>query len=171
MKKLIILLAIAWSFNCFGQSTPPIDTANYLQKSASAIRTDTTATNLLTLNQTNHTVDMMSGGTLKSYFQNGVLKYNSAYNILSKSANYTVVSGDILSTKLPVLIYSIDCTSGNNTQTLPSASSYTNLIIIATKTDVTTNTVTFSGVSTDNIIGVKGTIKEFISINGNWVNK
>lgn len=171
MKKLLVFLAVVYSLNSFGQSVPPADTSRYLQKSASAIRTDTTANNLLTLNQSNHTVDMMSGATLKSYFQNGLLSANSQINTLSKTASYTIVSGDISLAKQSIIYLAVDCTSGSNTQTLPSATTYAGYKIIVTKTDATANTITISGVALDNIIGVKGTVKEFISLSGNWVNK
>jgi hypothetical protein len=167
MKKLYILILLLIPLF----ATAQIDTAHYLQKPVPAVmRTDTVATNLLTYNQTTHQAELMSGLTLKNYFQNNVLFGTSSINILSKSASYTIVSGDISPSKQPIIYLAVDCTSGSNTQTMPSATTYAGYTIKVTKTDATANTITISGVAADNIISVKGTVKEFISLSGNWVN-
>lgn len=86
MKKLYILIFLLIPIFVKAQITPPIDTIHYLQKS-NTIRTDTLATNLLTLNQTNNTAQPMSGATLKSYFQLGLQKQMTAGSGLSISSN------------------------------------------------------------------------------------
>lgn len=108
--------------------------------------------------------------TIAGYGITDAIGSSSAINTLSKTASYTIVSGDISTSKQPVIYLSVDCTSGSNTQTLPSATTYAGYKIIVTKTDATANTITVSGVSLDNIIGIKGSSKEFIVMNSNWVN-
>lgn len=73
MKKLYLLLCVLIPILAKAQTVPAIDTAHYLIKpNPTVMRTDTLATNLLTYNQTTHQADLMSGGTLKSYFQSNI---------------------------------------------------------------------------------------------------
>lgn len=84
-----------------------------------------------------------------------------AIPILPKTANYTVVSGDFGSAK--VLYVSADATAGNMTITLPTASGVSGYTVIVTKTDATGNSVTISGLSSDNVITIQNSSKEAIA--------
>lgn len=66
------------------------------------MRTDTNATNLLTFNQATHQANLMSGATLKSYFQLGLLT----------KTNYTTLSNRIAADSSARVIY----TAGNGIQ-------------------------------------------------------
>lgn len=162
-----------------------IDTAHYVTKPVpTTMRFDTNATNLLTYNQITHVANLMSGTTLTNYFRMGLLSsaiaattyqpigsYLTAVPIISsisKSANYTIVSGDFGTSK--VLYITVDCTSGNLTVTMPSNTTFAGYTVYGTKSDVTANTVTFSGVGSDNIIGTKGQVKQFIPSSSTWTN-
>jgi uncharacterized protein YxeA len=90
MKKLYIFILLLTPFLASAQ----IDTVHYVQKS-NTMRTDTLATNLLTLNQDTHTAEPMSGVTLKAYFQNGLQKQiaftaGNGISITGTSPNYTI---------------------------------------------------------------------------------
>lgn len=66
-------------------------------------------------------------------------------NVLSKTANYTILTTDWAVGKTNVLRLGADATSGNITITFPAASSLTGYVIYVTKKDASVNTVTESG--------------------------
>lgn len=107
--------------------------------------------------------------TVAGYGITDALLYTSPINITSKTANYTIVSGDFAIGKQPVLLLKVDCTAGNLTQTLPSASTFTGYRVTITKTDATANTLTISGLTGDNIIGTQKWSKEALSDGTNWI--
>lgn len=67
-------------------------------------------------------------------------------NTLSKTSNYTIVSGDFATGKSPILDLYVDATSGTVAITLPSAATFSGYIIYVTKTDASINAVTVSTV-------------------------
>ena len=90
-------------------------------------------------------------------------------NTLQKAANYTVLSTDF-TPNTATLYITVDCTSGNNTITLPTATSYPGYQIVVAKSDATSNTLTISGLNQDNLISVQYSSKTALSQNGVWVN-
>lgn len=92
--------------------------------------------------------------TTVSTFTNDVpyLASTSTVNELSKTANYTILSTDFAAGKQPIIDLSVDATAGNVTITLPTASSFGGYTIYVTKTDVSANTVTISGLSGTNVL-------------------
>lgn len=91
----------------------------------------------------------------------GTLPSIPAATVLTKSANYTITTGDFGTAK--VLYVPVSASGGNVTITMPTASSITGYIIIITKTDATANLVTISGLSADNSMSVQNSSKEIIS--------
>lgn len=182
MKKILILLLLLPLF-CKSQQLVPIDTVDYAQKTrvVSKIQADSLAALMVRLGSTYSNPSWItaiawskisSAPTNVSSFTNdaGYLTTTSSQTPLSKSANYTIVSGDFLSGKLPILYISFDCTSGNVTATLPTASSFTGYAIYITKTDATANTLTISGLNQDNIIGTRYSVKTAVSNGSTWIN-
>lgn len=78
MKKIIIIPILLFCLFANAQTLPPVDTALYLTKS-NIVRTDTLATNLLTLNQSNNTAQPMSGTTLKGLLSKWFVSKNRSY--------------------------------------------------------------------------------------------
>lgn len=170
MKKLYLLLCVLIPILARAQTVPAIDTAHYLIKpNPTVMRTDTLATNLLTYNQTTHQADLMSGVTLTNYFRMGLQATAWGINILSKSANYTILSTDFSTSKWPVILLKVDCTSGGCTQTLPTTGLIVGQVITIVKTDATANTITIANLSYDNVIGTKNWAKELIWDGSNWI--
>lgn len=106
MKRLLFSIAfLMLTLTTKAQTSPPIDTANYLSKStATVVRTDTNATNLITYNQGTHVANLMGSSTLKSYFQNGLQK------TLNPSTGISI-SGNTITNILPDQVVTI--TAGN----------------------------------------------------------
>ena len=99
----------------------------------------------------------------------GYLTATSPVNILSKTANYTIMSTDFATAKRPILLLQVDCTSASNTQTLPTSGIPIGATIKIIKTDATANTLTIANLSYDNIIGTKNWEKEVIWSGTNWI--
>jgi hypothetical protein len=85
----------------------------------------------------------------------------------SKTANYTITSSD-------TVIFA-DCTSGNVTITLPTASSVSGYRFIVKRTDSSTNSVSVARSSSDTIdgatshnLGAQYTTMSFVSDGSNW---
>lgn len=116
--------------------------------------------------------DAVSTPTLANYYlasnPTGYIISAPAIPVLSKSANYTILSADFGLAK--VLIVNVDCTSGSVTLTEPTASTVSGYRVYIRKTDATVNTITISGLSTDNIIGVQNSAKETLSNGSTWNN-
>lgn len=145
MKKIITFLTfILFTLTVKAQITPPMDT---------------------TANRYANRAYMYSKHQEDSLF---TLKGICPMTVLSKSANYTILSTDWGNSK--VLYVPVDCTSGSLTLTIPTASSFTGYVIFVTKTDATANTITISGLGSDNVIGTKLWTKQCISNGTNWIN-
>lgn len=91
-------------------------------------------------------------------------------NVLSKTANYTIVSGDFAVGKKATLDLYIDATAGNVTITLPSAVTFKGYTIYVTKTDVGVNIVTINTVSGLNTLVSQYQERQFNSDGTNWYN-
>lgn len=181
MKKILILLLLLPLF-CKSQQLVPIDTVDYAQKTrvVSKIQADSLAALMVRLGSTYSNPSWItaiawskisSAPTNVSSFTNdaGYLTASNTPNSLSKSANYTIVSGDFVSGKPPVLHIWVDCTSGALTTTLPSASSFSGYIVVVGKTDSSGNLLTISGCSFDNKLSVQNSVKEFYSNGTTWL--
>lgn len=91
-------------------------------------------------------------------------------NVLSKTANYTIVSGDFAVGKKATLDLYVDATIGNTTITLPSAATFKGYTIYVTKTDVGVNIVTVNTVSGLNTLVSQYQERQFNSDGTNWYN-
>lgn len=91
-------------------------------------------------------------------------------NILSKTADYTIVSGDFVAGKKATLDLYIDATAGNVTITLPSASTFAGYTIYVTKTDASVNIVTVNTVLGSNTLITQYQERQFNSNGTNWYN-
>jgi len=92
-------------------------------------------------------------------------------NILSKTANYTIISGDFATGKKSTLDLYVDATAGNVTITLPSSTTFAGYTIYVTKTDASANTVTVNTVSGANTLTVQYQSRQFNTAPSiGWVN-
>lgn len=91
-------------------------------------------------------------------------------NILSKTADYTIVGGDFVSGKRTILDLYIDATAGAVVITMPSASTFSGYEIYITKTDASVNTVTINTVSGLNTLTTQYQGRHFMSNATNWYN-
>lgn len=91
-------------------------------------------------------------------------------NILSKTANYTIVSGDFVAGKKTTLDLYVDATAGNVTITLPSASTFAGYTIYVTKTDLSVNIVTVNTVLGLNTLTTQYQSRQFNSNGTSFYN-
>lgn len=91
-------------------------------------------------------------------------------NVLSKTANYTIVGADFVSGKKTTLDLYVDAAAGNVTITMPSATTFAGYTIYVTKTDATANTVTINTVLGGNSITAQYQAKQFNSNSTAWYN-
>lgn len=91
-------------------------------------------------------------------------------NILSKTANYTIVSGDFVAGKKKTLDLYVDATAGNVTITLPTASTVAGYTIYITKTDVSVNTVTINTVLGLNTLITQYQERQYNNDGTSWYN-
>ena len=107
--------------------------------------------------------------TLSGYgITDGASTSGLIYNVLSKTANYTILTTDFNTAFLKKLVLSVDATSGNITITLPTVVSGYEIDII--KTDASANTVTVSGITGDSIISQRYVSRNIINNGTNWFN-
>lgn len=92
-------------------------------------------------------------------------------NVLTKTANYTILSTDFVAGKTNVLNIGVDATAGNVTITLPTAASFNGYRIFVTKTDASVNTVTISPVLTASTLVLQGDSKNFSPISSTWYSQ
>lgn len=90
-------------------------------------------------------------------------------NQLSKSANYTVLTGDWVAGKNSSLDLEVDATSGNITITLPSAANIQGYTVYVTKIDASANTVTINTTSGGNTLTAQWQSRTFKS-NGTTIS-
>lgn len=90
-------------------------------------------------------------------------------NVLSKTADYTIVAGDFVAGKKSTLDLYVDATIANTTITLPSAVTFKGYTIYITKTDAGVNTVTVNTMTGNNVIAIAGT-KQINSDGTVWRN-
>ncbi len=91
-------------------------------------------------------------------------------NVLSKTADYTIVAGDFVVGKKATLDLYVDATIGNTTITLPSAATFKGYTIYVTKTDVGVNIVTINTVSGLNTLVSQYQERQFNSNGTSWFN-
>lgn len=91
-------------------------------------------------------------------------------NILSKTADYTIIAGDFASGKRTLLDLYVDATAGAVIITLPSSSTFSGYEIYVTKTDVSVNTVTINTVSGLNLLTTQYQSRHFMSNGSAWFN-
>ncbi len=171
MKKLLYVSLLFFPILVKAQGGPPIDTARYLSKPVPAVmRTDTSATNLVTYNQVTHQANLMSGATLTAYFRNGLaVSKKIPTNGTSKSANYTITTTDFIVGNVARLTVFCDDSGGSFTVTLPTAIAGYPIDIV--KTNTSTNAITISGATgTFNVISGLNQSKSYISNGTTWVN-
>lgn len=92
-------------------------------------------------------------------------------NVLSKSADYTIVSGDFVGGKKTTLDLYVDTSSGNVVITLPTYTSFIGYTIYVTKTDASANTVTINTVVGNNVLAAQYQTRQFNTAPSiGWVN-
>lgn len=91
-------------------------------------------------------------------------------NILSKTADYTIVAGDFVAGKKSTLDLYVDATAGNVTITLPSATTFAGYTIYVTKTDASVNTVTINTVLGLNTLITQYQERQFNNNGTSWFN-
>lgn len=91
-------------------------------------------------------------------------------NILPKTADYTIVSGDFAAGKKTTLDLYVDATAGNVTITLPSASTFAGYTIYITKTDASVNTVTINTLLGGNTLITRYQSRQANSDTSSWYN-
>jgi hypothetical protein len=91
-------------------------------------------------------------------------------NVLSKTANYTIVSGDFVTGKNSTLDLYVDATNGNVTITMPSAVTFAGYTIYITKTDTSANTVTINTVLGGNTLLSQYQDRQYRSNSTSWYN-
>lgn len=92
-------------------------------------------------------------------------------NVLTKTANYTILAGDFAAGKTNVLRIFVDATAGNVTITLPTAASFIGYGVYVTKTDNSVNTVTISPALTASTLVTQGDSKNFAPSGSTWYNQ
>lgn len=94
-----------------------------------------------------------------------------ADNQLTKTADYTIVSGDFAAGKKTTLDLYVDCTAGNVTITLPTYTSFAGYTIYITKTDLSVNLVTINTVVGNNTLVSQYQSRQFNSAPSiGWIN-
>lgn len=91
----------------------------------------------------------------------GTLPTATPYTVLAKSASYTVSFSDFGSST--VLKIPVTATSGAVVITITTTTVPSGYTVIVSKTDASTNAVTISGVTSDNIMTVQNSSKEVLS--------
>lgn len=89
-------------------------------------------------------------------------------NYESQSGNYTITSTDFTG-HLPILQMWVNTSGGNVTITLPAYASFVGYKVIIGKTDNSSNTITISGLPSDNVVGVQNSVKEAFASSSGWV--
>jgi hypothetical protein len=190
MKKLLFIAGFICSIHCYGQRPqmkvlfvdsafmnqisptflPQVAISGYFDN---LLHLPTTITGYGITDAVNKSTTLTINGTTQDLSTNRSWTVSSAVapmNTLSKTANYTIASGDFGAGKAASLILSVDATSGNNTQTLPSAVTFAGYTIYVVKTDATANVVTLSGVSGNNTLGTQNQSRTLISTGTTWIN-
>lgn len=107
--------------------------------------------------------------TLGGYgITDGAATSGLVYNILSKTANYTILSTDFNTAFLKILDLYVDATSGNITITMPSVIS--GYMIYVTKTDASANTVTVSGATGNSTLTYQTQSRQYLNNLTSWYN-
>lgn len=92
-------------------------------------------------------------------------------NILSKTADYTILAGDFAAGKKTTLDLYVDATAGNVTITLPSAVTFAGYTIYVTRTDaIIANTITINTVTGGNTLTAIDNSRQFNSNGTVWRN-
>lgn len=91
-------------------------------------------------------------------------------NVLSRTANYTIVSTDFAGGKKTTLDLYVDATAGNVTITMPSATTFSGYTIYVTKTDSGVNTVTINTVIGLNTLISQYQERQYNSNGSSWFN-
>lgn len=92
-------------------------------------------------------------------------------NVLTKTANYTILSTDWVAGKTNILRIFVDATAGNVTITLPTAVSFIGYAVYVTKTDASVNTVTISPALTLSTLVAQGDSKNLSPSGTTWYNQ
>lgn len=164
MKKLIVIIALFISTKGSSQ-------IKYIQYMDSVGQVHTSLTALPQVAISGYFANLLNKPTTISGY--GITDATSTsgliYNILNKTANYTILSTDFNTAFLKQLFVFVDCTSGSVTITLPSA--LAGYLIAITKTDASANTVTVSGLLGNNTLTSQFQARTMCNNTTNWFNQ